>query len=386
LLRENGELEVVELFTVVVIDSSGHGSLGDGDSLSFVCTRDTIADHGVDTTGPGGDVPAVVERALGDEVRIACRSLLTGSSAVGRVEEVLIELAVLCSQETVVFTEVNLVSAGNVDKAIVVLALRILVDQATGHDTHLLTVENRDIGESTGLDIVASIFREENGDTGVTKEINQLVVARLLEGAIAAPIILCQYAVASNIIAGNLPFVVIEAEEVNLGGCRVGQLTTKVLPSVAEDVGNVSSRVANRNISVNVFGNVILHVAGDSADVGGCIISTLFVDDLVTGEESKKIGVRCECLNDAENMVQILTGISRPRCRAVDVGVGEAIVHIQEHVNTSSVEDGCTLVVVDLGNQVVNSDSVDTKALHNDRVSQASIAITQRITSGSHAA
>jgi hypothetical protein len=172
LLRENGELEVVELFTVVVIDSSGHGSLGDGDSLSFVCTRDTIADHGVDTTGPGGDVPAVVERALGDEVRIACRSLLTGSSAVGRVEEVLIELAVLCSQETVVFTEVNLVSAGNVDKAIVVLALRILVYQATGHDTHLLTVENRDIGESTGLDIIASIFREENGDTGVAKEIN----------------------------------------------------------------------------------------------------------------------------------------------------------------------------------------------------------------------
>jgi hypothetical protein len=197
---------------------------------------------------------------------------------------------------------------------------------------------------------------------------------------------MCQHVVASDTIAGILPFVVIEAEEVDFGGCRVRQLTAKVLPSVAEDVGNVSSRVANRNVSVNVLGNVILHVAGDSANVGGCIISTLFVDDLVTREESKKVGVRCECFNDAENMVQILAGISRPRCRAVDVGAGEAVVHIQKHVNTSSVEDGCTLVVIDLGNQVVNSNSVDTKALHNDRVSQASITIAQRIASGSHAA
>jgi hypothetical protein len=172
LLRENGELEVVELFAVVVIDSSGHGSLGDGNSLSFVCTRDTVADHGVNTTGASRDVPAVVERALSDEVRITCRSLLTSSSAVGRVEEALIELAVLSSQETIVFTEVNFVSAGDVDQAVVVFALGVFVDQTTGHDTHLLTVENRDVGESAGLDIVASILREENWNTGVAKEIN----------------------------------------------------------------------------------------------------------------------------------------------------------------------------------------------------------------------
>jgi len=120
LLRENGKLEVVQLLAVVIIDSSGHGGLGDGNSLSLVCARDTAADHGIDATGTSGEVPGIVERALGDKVRITCRGLATSGSAVGRVEEALVELAVLRSQVAVVFTEVDLVSAGNVDKTVVV--------------------------------------------------------------------------------------------------------------------------------------------------------------------------------------------------------------------------------------------------------------------------
>jgi len=197
---------------------------------------------------------------------------------------------------------------------------------------------------------------------------------------------LYQYAVGSTTDAGNLPLIVIEAEEVDLGRCRVRQLTAKVLPSVAEDVGDVSSRVANGDLSVDVLGNVVLHVAGHSANVGGCIVSTLFVDDLVTREESEKVGVRCESLDDAENMVQVIAGVSCPRLDAVNVGSVETVVYIQDHVDTSSVEDGCTLVVVDIGNQVVDSDGVDSKALHKNCISQASIWITQRIASLGHTA
>jgi hypothetical protein len=94
-----------------------------------------------------------------------------------------------------------------------------------------------------------------------------------------------------------------------------------------------------------------------------------------------KVGVGCEGLDDAENMVEILAGVSCPRRRAVNVGSREAVVDIQDHMNTSSVEDRCTLVVVEIGDQVVDSDSVDTKALQKNCISQASITISQRITS-----
>jgi hypothetical protein len=195
LLWENGKFEVVELFTIVVVDSSGHGSAGDGNGLSLVGTGDAAADHSVNTTGTSGKVPAVVEGAFGDEVGVTCRSLTTSGSAVGRVEKALIELAVLCSKEAVVFAEVDLISAGNVDKTVVVLALRVLVDQTTRHDTHLLAVKDRDVSESAGLDKVASVLREEDGNAGVAEEINELAVARLFESAIAAPIISYQHVV-----------------------------------------------------------------------------------------------------------------------------------------------------------------------------------------------
>jgi hypothetical protein len=217
LLRKDGELKVVDLLAVVIIDGGGHGGLRDRNSLSLVCTRDTVADHGINATGTSREVPGVVERALGDEIRVACRGLATSGSAVGGSEKALIELAVLSGQETVVFTKVDLVSAGNVDKAIVVLALGVLVDQTTGHDAHLLAVKDGNVGESARLDKVASVLRKEDGNAGVAEEVDQLAVARLLESAIAAPITLYQHAVHPVTDVRNLPFVVVEAEEVDLG-------------------------------------------------------------------------------------------------------------------------------------------------------------------------
>jgi hypothetical protein len=58
-----------------------------------------------------------------------------------------------------------------------------------------LAVKDRDVSESAGLDKVASVLREEDGNAGVAEEINELAVARLFESAIAAPIISYQHVV-----------------------------------------------------------------------------------------------------------------------------------------------------------------------------------------------
>lgn len=176
-----------------------------------------------------------------------------------------------------------------------------------------------------------------------------------------------------------LPFIIVQAKEVNFGRCRVCQLAAKVLPSVTEQTSNISCRVANRNCSGHVLGDVVFHVASHSANVGGSIGSAVLVDDLVTRKESKKVRVRCKSLDDAEDMGKICVGVSGPGCGAVEVGIVETIVYVEDHVDTSSVEDGSTLIVVDVGDQVVDSDGVDTQTLQKDCISQASLRVAQRV-------
>ena len=92
---------------VVVVHSSGHCSVGDGNSLSLVGLGQTVVDQVVNTIGTSGEVPAVVEGAFSDERRVAGRSLTASSGAVCGSEEVLVELGVLGGQVVVVLAEVE---------------------------------------------------------------------------------------------------------------------------------------------------------------------------------------------------------------------------------------------------------------------------------------
>lgn len=61
----------------------------------------------------------------------------------------------------------DLLGAVDGDKSVLIRLLGVLVDQTAGKHGHLVAVQNRDVGESTGLDVVATVLGEEDGDVGV---------------------------------------------------------------------------------------------------------------------------------------------------------------------------------------------------------------------------
>lgn len=56
-------------------------------------------------------------------------------------------------------------------------------------------------------------------------------------------------------------------------------------------------------------------------------------------------------------------------------------VHIEHHIDTSNVEDRRALIVVEGWVDIVHSDGIDTEPLHESRISQADLAVGERILS-----
>lgn len=88
------------------------------------------------------------------------------------------------------------------------------------------------------------------------------------------------------------------------------------------------------------------------------MLNTVLVDNLVSGEESKSVGVVLERLNDTEDLGVVVLVVGLPRSSAVDITGVQRRVDVKDHVDTSGIEDGDTLVVVELRRQVVNTDGV----------------------------
>lgn len=89
-----------------------------------------------------------------------------------------------------VLHECDLRGAVDGDKSVLIGLLGVLVDQTAGKHGHLVAVQNRDVGESPGLDVVAAVLREEDRDVRVGELFSESTVARLLERRVSTPFLL----------------------------------------------------------------------------------------------------------------------------------------------------------------------------------------------------
>lgn len=326
----------------MVVHLLGDGGAGDRDQLSNGGIGKTVLDVVGDLGGNLGQVPGVVERLAGDEGGLTGLSLDVSLGRVAGGDTVEVELVDLLLEVVEVDESGESVGVVDLDHAVVVILLGPLVNETTGEGlSHLDTVDGLHLSEGTGLDFVAAVLGEEHGDSSVGEVLGQDVVAAGLEVRVTAP------------------GVRVETEEVSAGGGRVLEVTLEVVDGVHENVADISGRVTDGNGTLGVLGDVVFHVTDNSTDVLGGRVDSLLVDDLVSSKETEQVVVVLEALNDTKDLLVVNGAVSGPRSAAVEVATLQRVADIEDHVDTGSVEDRGTLVVVERRLQVVHTDGVD---------------------------
>lgn len=89
-----------------------------------------------------------------------------------------------------VLGEGDLAGAVDGNESVLIRLLRVLVDETARQHGHLVSVENRDVGESSGLDVVATVLGEEHRDVRVGEVGSERAVPGLGERGVAAPFLL----------------------------------------------------------------------------------------------------------------------------------------------------------------------------------------------------
>lgn len=113
-----------------------------------------------------------------------------------------------------------------------------------------------------------------------------------------------------------------------------------VCPSVVQDLTHISGGISHGDGAIRVVLDVILEVALNSSNVHGIILGGgEVVHNLIGGEESESVGESLEVLDDSEDTLQIVTVVRCPWRGAVDTLTGERRIDIEDHVDTSGVED-----------------------------------------------
>lgn len=334
-------LNTSDLLAGVVVDLLGDGLARDSDGGAGGGVGETVLDVVRDLGGSLGQVPRVKEALGSDEASITLRSVDAGLGLVVGGDTVHVNLGELLLEVVEVDQGGNGVAAVDLDETVVVVSLGELVDETTGEGLgHLLAVQSLDFRESTRSDLVATVLREENGQSSVGEVLNQDVVAARLVSSITAP------------------GVGVETKEIEL---RVGviKLTLEVGSGRGQDRTNVGSRVTDGDRTVRVLGDVLLHVTNNGTNVGGDRLDGILVDDLVTGEETQNVVEVLEGLDDTEDLLVVFGIVGVLGRSTVQGAVLERRVDIKDHVDTGGVEDGGTLVVVKRGRQVVDTDGVD---------------------------
>lgn len=336
------ELDTGNLLTGVVVDLLGDGGARDGDQLSGGGVRQTVLDVVGDLGGNLGQIPGVVEGLAGDERGITGLGLDVGLGRVAGGDAVKVELVDLVLEVVEVDEGGDGVGVVDLDETVVVVLLGPLVDETTGEGLgHLDAVDGLHLGEGTGLDLVAAVLGEEDGDGGIGEVFSQDIISAGLVRGVAAP------------------GVRVETEEVSTGRGGVLEVTLEVVDGVHENVTDVSGGVTDRNGTLGVLGDVVLHVTDDGTNVLGGGVSSFLVDNLVSSKETEEVVVVLEALNDTKDLLVVDGTVGGPRGAAVEVATLQRVADIEDHVDTGSVEDGSTLVVVERGLQVVNTDGVD---------------------------
>jgi hypothetical protein len=95
------------------------------------------------------------------------------------------------------------------------------------------------------------------------------------------------------------------------------------------------------------------------SDVHGVILCcTQIIHDFVRGEEAKSVWQVLEVLDDAENARKIVGVVRSPWFRTVDALSWQGRVDVEDHVNSSGVEDRGALRVVKVGVNIVDTNCV----------------------------
>lgn len=197
---------------------TGDGSTGSG------C--DSRSNEVITTAGALGQIPVGQECRLGNERGSTSRRLLLLCGLVDRGEGTHVDLEVLLLQVLVydmlaacfvdlvlsgsfssdlrhlasrrridkrirtVLSECDLRRAVDSNESVLVRLLAVFIDKTAGQHAHLVTIQHRDVGESSGLDVVATVLGEEHRNVGVGKVCNERTVAGLGERRVTTPFLL----------------------------------------------------------------------------------------------------------------------------------------------------------------------------------------------------
>lgn len=352
--------------TIVVLDLPLNLVIANLDDLSAGFGADTLINDLLSSRGKLGKSKVGVEALGSDQLGSASSRLrLGGGGSLDTLNVGEIELGVLCLEGVEISSQGGGAFLGKVHETVVVGLLGVLVDDTAREALHLRAVNGANLGEDTGGGGVAAELGEEDGNVAGLEDVDELVVAGLLEAA------------------GAAPGVAVKSEHVTLGHIIsiTGERALEVVVRVCQDVADVGSRIADGDGPGYVLLDVILDVAGDSAHVrgdGGTRL--LIVHDLVAGEEAEGVGVVLEGLNDCKGAVKVLGIIRFPRVEAGKGLADQRGVDVEKHVHARSVEDTGALIVVEIRVEVVNTDGVDTQNLHQGRITQANVLVAKRVT------
>lgn len=264
------------------------------EKIAVVGGIDAVADdtgQGCDHAGAEIGVGSGGKRAsLGEPVRVDSWTRLR---RVSRAVACAVDAGGCCAGDFLgVVAEVDLGGDGvsvDGDKTVVVGGLKVHVHDTTAPDiVHLGAEENRDVAEGAGLDGVATVLGEEDGDGVVGVFLGTGLVAGALECLVSTPL------------------VDVVAEEVD-GGVLV--TTVQVVRDGETNVGLIGCRVADtKSRSVALGLDVGLHIASSSSHKGSRIGLVGLVDNLVTGEEPDHIGIVLESVDDGGVSVVLVHG------------------------------------------------------------------------------
>ena len=238
---------------------------------------------------------------------------------------------------------------------VIVVLLEVHVDDTTGPDVgHLGTVQGLDLGELAGLDGVAAVLGEENGNVVVLELLGADVEAGLLEAGVTAPRV--------DVVTPEVDALVLV-------------LAVEVVGHVVTDVRVIAGGVTNTHGAVVLGLDVGLHVTDSGLDVGAGVRGLFAVGDLVTGEETDDVLVLGQLIHDGGvTLVEVVVPLG---VLAVDGLAGRG--QIRNDVDAGLGQEIHALLVVLLRVDGVHTDGVGTEFLKHGDITLAGLGVGQRI-------
>ena len=250
--------------------------------------------------------------------------------------------------------------AFNLNDAVLVILIRVLVHETTGVDTsHFLVHQGLNLFKLARAVGDAAVLGQENGKTVVGEVLNLLVPARSLEVGVA-------------------PRVVVEGKEVGAHAVRATVHIHGRLHAVGGDIG---SRIADGHLAQTLAADVVLHVTRKGLDVGSRKIrARLVVDDLVAREESESVGVASEHVDRGEDALEEHGVVRRAGVGAVERELG--VRHVKDQIDAGILES-LHAVIVALGVvDSVDTDGVDAQVLEVLDVTLTDAGVGKRVLVG----